>query len=194
MWSIKQVQIFWKKHGYETTLIVCLLFLMFLGIYRHFHKQSGTFGKTCSNLFNGKKRKVIAKKRSPDSKGELKCREVLEKVFQKPFNKIRPDFLRNPVTSQLLGSRNLELDCYNDELGLAVEYQGAQHYEYIPFFHKNKEAFQNQKYRDYVKRTICEKNGIYLIEVPYTVHVDKIESFLLDKLSSSPYNKWLQSR
>jgi hypothetical protein len=77
---------------------------------------------------------------------------------------------------------NLELDCYNEELKIAVEYNGIQHYKYIPFFHKNKEAFQNQKYRDYMKREICEKNGIKLIEVPNTVKIENIESYLREKL------------
>ncbi|NQZ58906.1 MAG: carbohydrate-binding protein [Lentisphaeraceae bacterium] len=54
--------------------------------------------------------------------------------------------MRNPVTG---GSHNLEIDCYNDELRIGVEYQGRQHYSFNPRFHKNKEAFRNQQYRDY---------------------------------------------
>ena len=75
-------------------------------------------------------------KRGPpqESKGEKECRKVLENLFNKPFSKSRPDFLRNPVTG---GNFNLELDCYNQELSLAVEYNGIQHYKYVPYFHRN---------------------------------------------------------
>ena len=61
---------------------------------------------------------------------------------------------------------------------LAFEYQGQQHYKYIPYFHKNKEAFQNQKYRDYMKRNMCKDNGITLIEVPYDVKHHEIENYI----------------
>ena len=87
--------------------------------------------------------------------------------------------MRNPVTG---GDFNLELDCYDPELGIAVEYNGVQHYKFIPFFHKNKEAFLNQKYRDDMKRRICKDNGILLIEVPYTVKTEDIKSFIQKSL------------
>ena len=58
------------------------------------------------------------------SKGEQKCKETLEKIYGKEFLCVRPDFLRNPETN-----RKLELDCYNEELKLAVEYNGIQHYK-----------------------------------------------------------------
>lgn len=112
-----------------------------------------------------------------ESEGEKECRRVLENMFSKPFPKARPDFLNNSVTSS-----NLELDCYNEEMKLAVEYQGVQHYKYVPYFHPNKEAFMNQKYRDEMKRALCRQNGITLIEVPYTVPVEEIESYLRSQL------------
>jgi len=99
-------------------------------------------------------------------------------MFQRPFRKQRPTFLNNPVTG---GTYNLELDCYNEELQLAVEFNGRQHYEYVPFFHKNKEAFLNQKYRDEMKRRKCYERGILLIEVPYTEE-KKLETYLLQRL------------
>jgi hypothetical protein len=95
----------------------------------------------------------------PDSSGETECRRFLESFFRKPFGKTRPDILKNPVS----GGNNLELDCFNQELKLAVEYNGIQHYKYVPHFHKNREAFINQKYRDYMKNELCIKNNISFI-------------------------------
>jgi hypothetical protein len=108
-----------------------------------------------------------------ESKGERASRAAAERIFKKPFIKVRPDFLRNVVTNH-----NLELDVYNEELKLAIEYSGRQHYEFVPFFHKNYEAFLNQKYRDEMKKNKCKEQGIHLIEIPYTVKLEDIESFI----------------
>jgi hypothetical protein len=108
-----------------------------------------------------------------ESKGESHARNLAQVIFGKPFIKTRPDFLKNNVTGH-----NLELDLYNDDLKLAIEYSGAQHYKYIPFFHKNYEHFQTQKYRDEIKKMLCEKNGIKLIEIPYTVKLKDMENFI----------------
>lgn len=120
------------------------------------------------------------KKIKPDSKGEIECRKVMEKIFNAPFPKDRPNILRNPVTENF----NMELDCYNSELKIACEYNGIQHYKFTPFFHKSKEAFYNQKYRDELKRRICKENGIFLIEVPYAIKIENIETFIKDRLNN----------
>ncbi|MDB4726515.1 hypothetical protein OAF54_03670 [bacterium] len=143
--------------------------------------KKGTFDK-----YSIKIPSRLLKKPKKDSSGEIECKRVLEKLFNKPFNKIRPNYLRNPVTSTKASSHNLEIDCYNDELKLGVEYNGRQHYEYVPFFHRNKDAFYNQKYRDELKRIYCKENGIKLIEVPYTVKVPDIENYIIKQLPSNP--------
>jgi hypothetical protein len=113
-----------------------------------------------------------------ESKGEAECRRVAELVTGKPFPKARPSFMQNVVSGQ-----NLELDCYNDELKIAIEYNGEQHYKYIPHFHSSKDAFYNMKYRDEMKTRLCEQNGVKLVIVPYTVKLNDIENFLREELS-----------
>jgi hypothetical protein len=113
------------------------------------------------------------------SKGEEECRRVLQSIFNRSFASTRPDFLRNEVTG---GLHNLELDCYNEELNLAVEYQGIQHVKFTPYFHKNYEAFLNQKYRDDMKRRICAERGVKLIEVPHTVKHGDIRNYIIREL------------
>lgn len=115
------------------------------------------------------------------SKGENECRRVLQKLTGQKFYKVRPDFLRNPVTGTFL-----ELDMYNDSLKLAVEYNGQQHDKFNKFMHQgSREKFQAQQYRDYIKRQLCQENNVYLIVVPHTIKIEKIESFLMEKLK--PY-------
>lgn len=164
-----------KSHYFEFLVILSILIIILLSLFRF--KSTGTWSDSYFYLPETNEQES---KRDMTSKGEAQCREFLENYFRKSFPKARPDFMVNPVT----GSKyNLELDCYNSELNLAVEYNGEQHYKYIPFFHKNKEAFYNQKYRDELKRLRCKELGIKLIEVPYT-EKNRIKDFLLTQLKT----------
>lgn len=183
------------EYSFEVVFLLCILFLILFSIYRKINGKKGSWSSKYNYQYNeyndndNKYRKDIFSStgyKKPffkgDSKGEVECRRVLEKIFKKPFNKARPDFLNNPVTG---GNFNLELDCFNEELGIAVEYNGVQHYKFVSFFHKNNEAFLNQKYRDDMKRRICKEYKIILIEVPYTVKVNDIEDFLKNEIKKS---------
>lgn len=185
----------WKKYGFEIVLIICILFLLIFGIYRKIKKYKGTWSKqSYYSIYenrlpnnNYQHNYTTLNRRNPpkESKGEVECRRVLQKIFGRHFNKKRPNFLNNPVTG---GSFNLELDCYDEQLKLAVEYNGQQHYKYIPYFHKNKESFLNQKYRDLLKEKMCKENGVNLISVPYTVKLENIEMFLIKELRKIGYS------
>jgi hypothetical protein len=175
----------WNEHGFEILFIVCVLFILVCSFFQK--KGQGTWSKYYFNPFEGRRKggretyEYETENETPstnvkkDSTGETVCRQYLERRFRMPFNKARPDFLKNPVTG---GDYNLELDCYNPQLRLGLEYNGAQHYKYIPYFHRNKEAFLNQKYRDEMKRVKCMQKGIRLIEVPYSVKPQDIPSFI----------------
>ena len=181
-----------ENYAFEILFVACIIFVILFSIYRKIKGEKGTW----SNYYRYPptiKQNYIPRTRQPssgkqfsqgkESKGETECRHILEQTFKKRFNKIRPNFLKNPVTKNF----NLELDCYNDDLKLALEYNGAQHYKYTPYFHKNKESFLNQQYRDELKRRMCEDNGITLIEVPYTVKNDQLEPYIMKKLSKYGY-------
>lgn len=171
---------FWEEHGY-TFLILCIIaFIVIISII--IYKRSSNNTDITADLETC--RRVILKKNRPPkvSSGEAECRKVLEEYFNKPFIKCRPDFMKNNVTSTEYESHNLELDCYNDELKIACEYNGRQHYDFIPFFHKSRDSFYNQKYRDELKRIMCINNGILLIEVPYTVPNTRIKDHIISIL------------
>jgi hypothetical protein len=169
--------------------------LILYAIYKKFKGENGTYNAFDRNIVNTNyytdkskvnhssfpayyQNKVLqsfeSKPPSKKSKGEAEVHASLERIFQKPFYHGRPNFLKNPITKNY----NLELDCYNSDIGLAVEYNGKQHYEYIPFFHQNKEAFKNQLYRDELKRRMCKDAGVVLFEIPYTIPVKNIESYI----------------
>lgn len=186
------------EYPFELMFIILLLSFLIYSIYRKCRGFKGTWSKHYylpSNKFISGEIGIYHKfKYSPngmrrpsgkrDSKGEVECRRVLEKIFNCSFDKCRPDFLRNDVTG---GNYNLEIDCYNPRLRLGIEYNGVQHYKYTPFFHKNKESFYNQKYRDELKRRMCRDNKVVLIEVPYDVKLEKIEGYLIEELRKNGF-------
>lgn len=107
------------------------------------------------------------------SKGELLCHQTIERLTGKSFVTVRPDWLKNPETN-----RNLELDCYNDELKIAIEYNGEQHYKWPNFTGMTYQEFINQVRRDKFKVDQCDRYGVYLITVPYVVTHDKIADYI----------------
>lgn len=117
------------------------------------------------------------------SKGELECKAAAERIYGVPFHTIRPDWLRNNKVlkkgSKNGRNRNMEIDCYNEELKFGIEYHGIQHYRYVPHFHKNGISdLHDQIQRDHLKLDLCEKEGVKLIIVPFNVPVDQIENFI----------------
>jgi hypothetical protein len=105
------------------------------------------------------------------------CCQVLEEIYKKPFSSISPTWLKNPETGGIL-----EIDCYNDELKIGVEYNGIQHYRYPNMYHKTYDEFIKQVRRDQYKHKKCDDNGVYLITVPYNVPQNKIRDYILHYL------------
>lgn len=59
----------------------------------------------------------------------------------------------------------LELDFYIEEISIAAEVQGDQHYKFTPRFHKDYDDFLEQRKRDEKKQHICKERNIRLFEV-----------------------------
>ena len=128
---------------------------------------------------NGKKR----------SKMEQKCKDILEKIYNKPFYTIRPDFLKNPETK-----RNLEIDLYNDELRIGCEAQGIQHYQWPNHTSQTHEQFLNQVRRDQFKVDMCDLHGIYLITVPHHVPDNELENYITYYLPENVRKRQLEDQ
>lgn len=107
------------------------------------------------------------------TKPEEICKKTLEKIYKKKFSCVHPEWLRNPETN-----RKLELDCYNDELKIACEYNGIQHYKWPNQYPMTREQFLAQNRRDNFKIDACDANGVYLITVPYNVPYDLIPDYI----------------
>ena len=109
---------------------------------------------------------------------EAYIRSILESIFRTPFKSVRPSWLVNP-----LSGRRLEIDCFSPGLRLCVECDGRQHSEYVPYFHKNYQAFLDMKQRDIMKSAMIRKRGLKLIRVPYFIPDQDLESYLLSEIN-----------
>ena len=173
----------WKEHGFEILFWVSVVVLLFIFVVNVLSGKKGTYDDHTTLIWNLLNKPTSSKVSTPkqavsfESKGEAECRRVAEEYTGLPFRKARPSFLRNEVT----GGHNLELDCYNEKLKIGIEYNGRQHYNFVPHFHATKDAFYNIKYRDDLKQRLCKENNVKLIIVPYTVK--DIKSYLQTELA-----------
>lgn len=180
MWIKKIIE----THGFSILFILAISVLITVFLVNVFSGSKGTYADHSDLMWTLVRKKYKPpsdvkpkKKVSFESQGETECRRAIESLTGEPFPRARPAFLLNKVSGQ-----HLELDCYNEDLKLAIEYNGEQHYKFTPYFHSNKEAFYNVKYRDEMKKNVCEENKVKLIIVPYTVKVSDIEKYIEKKL------------
>jgi hypothetical protein len=108
-------------------------------------------------------------------KREPRCRAWFENRFQKIFSKTRPSWLLNNT------GHFLELDGYCEELKLAFEHHGVQHYKPCRFSASQTEEeltkkFEDQQRRDALKFKLCTSHGVRLVVIPY--YEKNIEEFL----------------
>jgi hypothetical protein len=87
-------------------------------------------------------------------------REALEQALGYAMPKVRPAWLCNPKTGC-----PMELDFFDADRSIAIEYDGPHHYEYPNKYHKTKQEFHNQQERDKNKERLCKDHGICLIRV-----------------------------
>lgn len=99
------------------------------------------------------------------SKGEISLLEILRQEV--------PHFT---IISQhgikIKHRQHLYLDYYIPMLKLAVEFDGLQHEQYIPYFHKDIQGFMRSQQADKAKDQYCLDNDISLIRINHDEEVD----------------------
>jgi len=110
---------------------------------------------------------------------EEKCRFILNNIFSTYFLKTR----------SVLPTKH-ELDGYSSLHELAFEYQGEQHYQYMPFFHSSNEKFNQQQERDRQKQLACSHLGIRLLIIPYweSANDTQLTSYIKEMLRQLGYH------
>ena len=88
------------------------------------------------------------------------------------------DWLTNPKTN-----KSLWIDFYIPSVNTAIEFDGAQHFQYIERFHKTYENYIESVYRDRLKDKLLVEHDIRLIRLSYKDKITK--SFLNNILNST---------
>lgn len=177
--SLKKFGNWYNRKGYRFLNIEVIGIIILIAIFVWFLRKQPK-GKYKFLGISGKDIKFKKPRKGPSShsKKEEKCRNILERIYFKPFPSARPNFLKNPATG-----KNLEIDCYNKSLKIGLEYDGKQHAEYNPFFHrKGPIEFTYQVKKDEWKNEKCKKEGICLIRVPHWIPDIDLENFIRNKL------------
>ena len=77
------------------------------------------------------------------------------------------------------------IDFYLPNYNLFIEYNGDQHYEYVPHMHNGSILnFNKQQNRDQYIRDYCQNNNIKLIEIRYNRNAQEILNILENQLSN----------
>jgi hypothetical protein len=128
-------------------------------------KRRGTWCKLCSLPW----------------KSEEICRVYFETIFNKKFPKYRGSWLINKFGIKL------ELDGFCEELKLAFEHQGEQHYKKSSLY--THQQFEKLQENDIDKLEACKNNGIKLIIIPQLYKITDIDSLENTvKLLAKEYN------
>lgn len=143
-------------------------------------KVNMTFKCTEGHIFKATPNNIKLGKWCPTcniKQNELYMSEIINYIFpDNEFKKIRPNWLKNNE------GNNLELDLYCQELNLAFEYNGPQHYVFVKHFHKTEENLKKRQQDDLIKYELCKKNNIVLIIIPYTVSSNEMYDFVINEL------------
>lgn len=109
------------------------------------------------------------------SKGEIEVRNWLQN------NNI--EFSEQHTFSDCRDRLPLRFDFYLPHYNMLIEFNGIQHYRYIPAFHKNNnhDSFERVKQRDIIKSEYCKSNGLQLLIIPYNRKVNDVLTQLFTK-------------
>jgi hypothetical protein len=101
-------------------------------------------------------------------------RDILSDIHGKPFTKTRSlRWLNDDITGNLM-----ELDGYNEELQIAFEYQGEQHYKLTYYNQHDSVKLLDIQRKDALKKKLCNENRVKLIIVSCYMLLSKYKEYL----------------
>jgi hypothetical protein len=169
-----------------SVVIICILVVLSVSLGYIVYTRTD-ISQPVRRITNETRRLLNSILEQPESKkktsaSEELVREIMQNLFEKPFPKQNPSFLLYPKTG-----RHLELDMYNEELKLACEYNGIQHYQYPNFTNQTYEEYKEQIARDEFKVKCCKEKGVQLVVIPYTIKPNYMRKYIVNKLTEFGY-------
>jgi len=108
------------------------------------------------------------------SKSEEIARTTFEQLFNFPFPKTRPKWLRNARGNQM------EIDGFCKELMIGFEYQGIQHFSKQIYGGNLEQRITD----DILKASLCEENGIHLFILTHEMSYEDFPKEIAKQASS----------
>ena len=127
------------------------------------HIRSGKWCPVCSSMRNV---------------NECYFRDCLENLFRAKFEKNRPEWLISRFGTKL------ELDGYNEALGVAFEYQGIQHFELAEWHSDTPEKLKRRQQNDIDKAAITRGRGIILLTPSYKLKQKDFVGYIIENLTA----------
>lgn len=125
----------------------------------------------------GNQQPILRKKdltKHPRSKSEAACIKILEDLTGKEFPTVNPSWL-------VWKGKTLELDGYNDELKLALEFSGPLHTKWNPRFEPY-EQYYDRITKDVVKLRTCKRHKVNLIVIDMSLPRIHWRNYLMSRL------------
>lgn len=127
-------------------------------------------GKSARNkIRQNNKDRVKDLSRHPRTKSEALAVNILEKITGVSFPTVNPEWLR---VRERIGANvqehTIELDGYNADIGVALEFSGPLHTKWSPSIEPYK-SYLRRVILDRAKIEICEKHGVCMIVIDMTL-------------------------
>ncbi len=113
-----------------------------------------------------------------------KNKSKLEKEIENLLNQYSIKYTEQKTFEWLVNKQQLKLDYYLEELNIAIECQGEQHFRESYLFDKllKTDNFEERLYRDYLKNKLCIEHNITII---YFSDKKYVENYKLGKIFTS---------
>ena len=85
-----------------------------------------------------------------------------------------------------IGEIEQRIDLFIPTLGIAVEYNGVQHYKFSAFYHKDETDWNKGVMLDKKKKQFLQDRGVKLVVIPYNTKIKTAEE-LKEYIDSIPY-------
>ncbi|WP_289281551.1 MULTISPECIES: hypothetical protein [unclassified Methylophaga] len=112
--------------------------------------------------------------------GKLKG-SIGEQAIESLLNDRGVSFVREKTFSGMRDDGPLRIDFFIPEMNIAIEYQGAQHFEPVDYF-GGIEALIKTRRRDSIKRQYCHDNGIRIEYINHDQDIEKTLEAILQSL------------
>ena len=155
-----------------------LEFLGFVGEYTNYNNtkillkcniHNKTFESSIPNFINNVLNlscpECLVGSKNHSSVSEKFCYTLIKKYCDK---KIELQYLFKTYDKICKKSRKIYVDFYIKELNLIIEYDGAQHFKFNKYYHRdNYKTYINQVNRDKCLNEYCKSNSIKLLRISY---------------------------